>query len=188
MPFDINNTVHPFLCYKYPYTVRSLLTSRLEQLISLAFSSIELATTTFPLCFLNAFHVSLSIQQCLDYFAYSTCQTLVSFQKQTCERSKKVAGRLQYIECSQCTCSPMPSFAGTCYKAYMHAQLLLLWIRDEDFAYLIHKMASEQLTLGIGQSDNWKTGEIEENKDVSGQSQLAHQFATIMQHILCQYN
>jgi len=24
-------------------------------------------------------------------------------------------------------------------------------------------MASEQLTLGIGQSDNWKTGEIEEN-------------------------
>ena len=59
-PFDTNNTVHPFLCYKYPYTIRSLFISHPEQLISLAFSSIELATATFPLCFLNACHVTFS--------------------------------------------------------------------------------------------------------------------------------
>jgi len=58
VPFDTNNTVQPFLCYEYPYTVQSLLASHPEQLISVAFSSIELATTTFPLCFLNARHVN----------------------------------------------------------------------------------------------------------------------------------
>jgi len=65
--------VHPFLCYKYLYTIRSLFTSHPEQLISFAFSSIELATTSFPSRFLNACHVNFSIQQCLYYF---TCSTL----------------------------------------------------------------------------------------------------------------
>jgi len=54
VPFDTNNTVHPFLCYKYPYSVRSLLTSHPQQLISFAFSSKEPATTTSASCFLNA--------------------------------------------------------------------------------------------------------------------------------------
>ena len=36
MPFDTNNTVHPFLCYKYSYTIRSPLASHPEQLVSFA--------------------------------------------------------------------------------------------------------------------------------------------------------
>jgi len=39
VPFYTNNTIYPFLCYKYPYTIRLCLTSHPKQLIFLAYST-----------------------------------------------------------------------------------------------------------------------------------------------------
>jgi len=47
MPFNTNNTVHPFLYNKYIYIVNFLLTSNPKQLISFSFSTKELTLFTF---------------------------------------------------------------------------------------------------------------------------------------------
>ena len=45
VPFYTNNTVYPFLCYKYPYTISLCLTSHPKQLIPLTYSTKESTPT-----------------------------------------------------------------------------------------------------------------------------------------------
>ena len=73
VPFYPNNTVRPFLCYEYSYTIGLCLISHQKQLILFAYSTKEPAITPQS-SFLDTQNVHLPLRQCLHKLTQSTCQ------------------------------------------------------------------------------------------------------------------